>query len=223
MKSFTRWALLLATLGVSATAAFAQKYEIHPYAGGQLLTDFKAAPDQVGRFDFKNPGVFGLKGGAFVTENWLVEGNVAYVNQMKLRSHIEPTLYGIQWEALGSYNLFRARFARLFPYFSAGIGGLTLNARNRVDADDQDKVVYPIITAPRPNGGPIATTTEPLIIEDGDSFFNFSYGGGVKAQRLWGPVGLRADFRGRTMPNFYGDAVHGFEMTGGLLLSWGER
>jgi hypothetical protein len=61
------------------------------------------------------------------------------------------------------------------------------------------------------------------VLEDGDTFFNYSYGGGVKGSRLWGPVGLRADIRGRTMPNFFGEHIHSFEATGGLLLSWGER
>jgi len=223
-NTFMRWVLLLIAMAVSATSTFAQLYEIHPYAGGQFLTNFKAAPDQIGRFDFRNPAVFGLKGGMFATENWLIEGNAGYVNQMKFRNHIEPAIYGIQWEALGSFHAFRARFARVFPYFSAGIGGLTLNARNPLDADDEDKVVYAVNTTPRAlPGSPFAPTTQAFIIEDGDTFFNFSYGGGVKGQRLWGPIGLRADLRGRTMPNFYGKAVHGFEMTGGLLVNWGER
>jgi hypothetical protein len=50
-----------------------------------------------------------------------------------------------------------------------------------------------------------------------------SYGGGLKALQLWGPVGLRADVRGRTMPNFFGERLTWGEATGGLTFSWGER
>ena len=45
----------------------------------------------------------------------------------------------------------------------------------------------------------------------------------LKGVRLWGPVGLRADFRGRTLPNFYGSSLTWFEMTGGFNIIWGER
>jgi hypothetical protein len=64
-------------------------------------------------------------------------------------------------------------------------------------------------------------TSTPL--KDNDSFLQFSYGGGVKAIRLWGPIGLRADFRGRTLPNFYGSSLTFFEATGGFNIIWGER
>ncbi len=223
-RLFMQGALMLATIAVSGSGAFAQKYELHPYVGGMFLTDFRAAPDQVGRFDFKNPGVFGIKGGGFLTQDFMLEGNVGYVNQFEFRHNLDPKVYAIQWEALGSYNFFPARFAGAYPYVSAGIGGLTLKARNQMDFDDSDTVVYPVQVEPRQNGGPFPTTIVPFTIQDNDTFFTFSYGGGVKGQRLWGPLGLRADFRGRTMPNFYQHrAVHAFEMTGGVLVSWGER
>ena len=38
-----------------------------------------------------------------------------------------------------------------------------------------------------------------------------------------GPIGFRADFRGRTIPNFFQQTINWPEVTGGLLLSWGER
>jgi len=46
--------------------------------------------------------------------------------------------------------------------------------------------------------------------------------GGVKAERLWGPIGLRGDVRGRTLPNMFGDSLTWVETTGGVTISWGE-
>jgi len=69
-----------------------------------------------------------------------------------------------------------------------------------------------------------AVSRPPFVVSNGDTFFTFSYGGGVKALRMWGPVGLRADLRGRTLPNFYGHkSVNYPEATGGLTFSWGEK
>ena len=63
----------------------------------------------------------------------------------------------------------------------------------------------------------------PGVLSDGDTFFTVNYGGGVKAMNVWGPVGLRADVRGRTIPNFFHESPSWPEVTGGLLFSWGER
>lgn len=223
-RSFARWALLITLVVGFTTGAFAQQFEVHPYAGGQFLSDFKAKNNQIGEFDFKNPGIFGIKGGAFVSDSFLVEGNVGFINQMRVRHDFNPPIWGLQYEALGSLNLFRTRFAGVFPYVSAGVGALTLHTHNELDLNGGDTSVYPVrVTAVEVAPG-FFRETEQLQIDNGDTFFNFSYGGGVKAQRLWGPLGLRADIRGRTMPNFYNSQmVHAFEMSGGLLFSWGER
>ena len=50
-----------------------------------------------------------------------------------------------------------------------------------------------------------------------------SYGGGIKALRLWGPLGLRREIKGRTMPAVFDHQVTWPEVTGGLTFSWGER
>jgi len=36
-------------------------------------------------------------------------------------------------------------------------------------------------------------------------------------------MGLRADIRGRTIPNFLGNSTSWPELTGGLTFTWGER
>ena len=41
---------------------------------------------------------------------------------------------------------------------------------------------------------------------------------------MWGPMGLRADIRARTLPNFFGKAVNWLpELTGGVIFTFGER
>ena len=80
-----------------------------------------------------------------------------------------------------------------------GIGGLTAD----VDEDNPE-----FINASTP------------VIGDGDTFLTLSYGGGLKAPLLWGPVGLRSDIRGRTVPNLHGKAVTWLELTGGLTFTF---
>ena len=61
------------------------------------------------------------------------------------------------------------------------------------------------------------------VLDSGDTFFTFSYGGGLKATRLWGPMGVFGDFRGRTVPNFLGHSNTWPEISAGLNFSWGEK
>jgi hypothetical protein len=56
-----------------------------------------------------------------------------------------------------------------------------------------------------------------------DNFLTLSYGGGLKVLNKWGPIGYRADVRGRTIPSFYGYRFTFLETTAGLTFSWGER
>ena len=62
-----------------------------------------------------------------------------------------------------------------------------------------------------------------VVMDNNDTFFTISYGGGIKAMKLWGPAGFRFDVRGRTIPNFFSEGVTRAEYTGGLLFAWGER
>ncbi len=50
--------------------------------------------------------------------------------------------------------------------------------------------------------------------------FAVNYGGGVKMPRLWGPVGLRFDARGYTVPKVFSTKLNIFEISGGLLVSF---
>ncbi len=100
------------------------------------------------------------------------------------------------------------------PYLVGGTGGLTTNVKN------EDAFVLNVVPVSTPLG---TTFVANDVLESGDTFFTFSYGGGVKAMRLWGPVGFFADIRGRTLPNFFASATTRTELSAGLNFSWGER
>ncbi len=194
MKSKMIGRLALSFLVLSALPVYvsAQKFEIHPYAGG-----FFPASTDVG--DLRNEGIYGVKGGFFLNKRIEVEGNFGYINHFQFEK--APSSRGILWEANGLYHL-PTVYKRLQPFVTAGLGGITATSL-------KDNSVFSKV----PGRG----------FNDGDTFFTFNYGGGVKAMRLWGPVGLRADVRGRTVPNLQGEATSWLELTGGIILNWGER
>ena len=200
----------LVLAGASTSPLFAQTYEISPYAGGSFSTEFADAGN------FKDEGLYGIRGGAFVLDNLLLEGNFGYINHFEFEG-TDPESRAFLWEASASYHFFSAR-SRVIPFITGGVGGLT------VGLEDVDSVRYfadgNTVALVDPNAAPGSGRV--FDIEDNDSFFSFNYGGGIKADRLWGPVGLRFDFRGRTLPNFVGRQFTSLETTGGLTFSWGS-
>jgi hypothetical protein len=186
-----------------------------------FLSDFRAHPDQIDKFTFLNPGVFGVKGGVMASDTLQIEGNFGYLNQFKL-SHptFDPKTHAIQYEGGINWALSRSK---TFPYLAVAVGAMTLNISNSENLENPESITYLAIVPPFQNGGPIPFTSRPLTMEDGDTFLTFSYGGGVNIGRVWGPMGFRFDLRGRTMPNFYGDTVWAIEPSGGITFSWGER
>ena len=56
-----------------------------------------------------------------------------------------------------------------------------------------------------------------------DARFAGNYGGGLKLDRLIGPLGLRFDVRGWTVANVFSKTLNMLEATGGITFSWGER
>jgi len=73
-----------------------------------------------------------------------------------------------------------------------------------------------------PTGSTVIVAND--VLRDHVTFFTFSYGGGLKAQRLWGPLGFFGDVRGRAIPNFFnGHGTNLLELTAGLNFAFGER
>lgn len=197
---------LLLLIGFAVQPALAQKAEIHPYGGGIFPGEFRDT------FDLKKQGVYGVKGGVFFADRFQLEGNFGYLNHFEFKN-TDPRSRAFIWEAGPSINFFSGRFSKAVPFLSVGVGGVTGFVGDPEDVNDPSPGAANIM----PAGAP------PLILEDGDTFFQFSYGGGLKGLRLWGPVGLRGEIRGRTMPNFFGNGVTWLETTGGVTFSWGER
>lgn len=147
----------------------------------------------------RDGGTIGLRGGLFVSPDWEVEWHGAYLTPLDIRrtnSSARATLYEIG----GAYNF---RVPEYTPFVSFGVGGLGTIVRHVQSLD--------------------VVGARSLQQSTGDMFLNFSYGGGLKMIRAWGPAGLRFEFRGRTIPNFYGATTTWPEFTTGLILNWGER
>ncbi len=198
--------LTILILGLSVQPGLAQKFEIHPYAGGIFPGDWRDT------FQLKQDGIYGVKGGMFFADRFMVEGNFGYVNHFEFHN-TDPRSRAFIWEAGPSVNFFNSMFGKAVPYVSVKAGGVTGFVGDLEDVAD-NSADFANLTPP---GGPA------LRLEDGDTFFQVSYGGGIKGYRLWGPMGLRAEVRGRSMPNFFGNSVTWLETTGGVTFSWGER
>jgi opacity protein-like surface antigen len=193
---------------------------------------------------FPSAGTFGGKVGGFVTPNFSIDGNLSWYNHMFGLSDrsdvavfrpITNTIAGIAnitgndvktrallWEVSGNYDFVGHTIgARFTPYVTLGVGGITARIKN---ADDVFITGGGFIRNPISPGPEFIVNPTPVrILENNDTFFTFSYGGGFKALRLAGPVGFRFDIRGRTIPNYFSESSTQAEFTGGLVFAWGER
>jgi len=163
-------------------------------------------------------------------QNAQVEGSFGYLNHFELKNApnsfnpafgiVQPTVFGMLVDVNGSYNFGQRQFlnSRVSPFVTAGVGTLTAVVRhgNSAFIEGGGNVIAG-------DGSIVPNPARSVVLNDGDTFFTFNYGVGVKALNLWGPVGLRADVRGRTLPNFFGKSNTWAETTGGLVFSWGAR
>lgn len=84
-----------------------------------------------------------------------------------------------------------------------------------------------VVNAPLNRFVPYVTVGVGLLKPFGTGFMPFdvkfagNYGGGVKLQRLIGPMGLRFDIRGYRIPGVVNSSLNIFEMSGGLTFSFG--
>ena len=223
-KLIVRSALMVLLVGVFTATLSAQKVEIYPNAGGFW-------PDNMNNGNhLRNEGIYGLKGGVFLDKNVQLEGSLGYINHFELRNApnpdnpsfgiTSPTVYGVLYDFNGAWNFGSRQFlnARVSPYVSLGAGGLTANIRHGTSTFIQGGGFVRDA-----DGNAIPNAARSIVMNDHDTFFTLNYGGGIKAMNLWGPVGLRADVRGRTLPNFYGETTSWPEITGGITFTWGER
>jgi hypothetical protein len=158
------------------------------------------------------------------------------------------------WEVEFTYNFGRRSLfggTAVRPYLVAGGGGITTNMKNgRAFVLDNRFIDVPGVSTatlvaannngtlqnfvpfinttngvaflPNPTGSTVVVAD--TVVHDRSTFFTFSYGGGLKTQKVWGPMGFFGDVRGRTIPNYFnGHGTNQFELTAGLNFSWGER
>ena len=109
----------LAIIAMFAVQSNAQKFEIHPYAGGFFPGKF------AGVIPLKNEGVYGLKAGFFFAGRLEAEGHVGYINNLNLEGDLTRRR-GYIWEGLASYHF----IASPKVYGSFGLGGVTTTVRD---------------------------------------------------------------------------------------------
>ena len=157
------------------------------------------------------------------------------------------------WEVEFTYNFGRRSLfgsTAVRPYLVAGGGGITTNMKNgdifvlnnrfidvpgvspaTLIAANHNGTLQSFVPGANLTDG-VAVLANPTgstvvvantVVRDRVTFFTFSYGGGLKMQRVWGPLGFFGDARGRTIPNYFGNKTNQFELTAGLNFSWGER
>jgi len=235
--------ILLTAFVLAPSSLFAQAAEINPYGGFY----WPGNNNQVG--DFKNNQLLGVRGGGYITKDFELGGNYAWSNHFQPKSSNEAAAFAGNlgfpqgrvkaniWEAEFTYNFGRRALfgSSLRPYLVGGVGGLTTNIKETEDSNgNQLKAACAQLGADNRcfvlNTRPVTTNNHNTkfvpndILESGDTFLTFSYGGGVKWNRVWGPMGFFGDFRGRTIPNFFlGHGTNWPELSAGLTFSWGER
>jgi hypothetical protein len=198
-------------LGTFSGSLYAQQWEVHPYVGGFFPNRWANVAE------LKNEGIYGLKAGFFFMNRSQLEGNFGYINHFEFE-RTDPKSRGWLWDVNYNFSFLPERMRRVDPYAAVGVGGLTASIGDPEQVFDGDTSERATMRIQR-NG----TVVREVVLEDGDTFFAFSYGGGVRAPRLWRALGLRGDVRGRTLPNFFGRSTTWLEFTGGLTFTWGER
>ncbi len=200
IKLWSRLALFVLCFGAMSHFAFAQKFEIFPYASYANLKIWSNPRE------FKSSGIYGVKGGWNVTPNLQLGGTFGVMNRLEPEK-MELGSRGVLWEGNGSYHFFPSEIKYFVPYLTAGAGVLhTVSLDQAISFSRPDRHTF------------WWGKDQPY-----NEFFTFSYGAGVKAQRIRGPLGFRAELRVRTVPDFLGYRTSWIEPTAGVTFTWGER
>ena len=203
-------------------------WEINPYAGWYWSGTNGSGPGR-----FFNTQYLGVRGGGYITPNFELGGNWNWTNHFQPnQSNTGSALAGALgfpqgsvrsnlWEVEYTYNFAKRSIfgsTAVRPYVVGSTGGITTNIRS-ARKGNEDTFVLNVV--PVTNNGVKFVPND--VFDSNDTFFTFSYGGGVKALRVWGPMGFFGDIRGRTIPNFFSSATTRTELSAGLTFSWGER
>jgi hypothetical protein len=216
--------LVLLGLAVAPLSLFAQVAEVNPYVGYIWPGSFGG-----GIGDFTGNQLLGVRAGFYVTRSIEVGGDFNFNNHFQPSSDNTAARFAgnlgfpqgsvrtFLWEGEFTYHfgphLMFDHSVKPYAVFGAG----TTNA----SITTMDSFVLNV----RPVVSPTGTTTfvPNDVLRSGDNFFTLSYGGGLKAMRLWGPMGAFGDFRLRTITNFFSNANTWPELSVGLNFAWGEK
>jgi hypothetical protein len=219
--------LVLLSFAFVPLSLFGQAAEINPYAGWYWSG---ANGSGVGRFF--NTQLIGVRGGGYITHNFELGGNYSWANHFQPnQSNTGSALAGDLgfpqgsvranlWEVEYTYNFAKGSLlgsSVVRPYLVGSTGGITTNVKSANNNED----TFVLSVVPVNNGQRRFVAND--VFDGHDTFFTFSYGGGVKGLRLWGPMGFFGDIRGRTIPNFFSSTTTRTELSAGLTFSWGER
>jgi hypothetical protein len=195
MKSFLKYvALSLMAMMALSGEGFAQKFEVHPFAG-------RTAPDKwADLYSLKSTTIVGVKAAVFADDTTQIEGELGYLPDFEFRD-TDPEIRAWAWGFSISRNIFLTN-SKVIPFVHFGAGAVTARTESTVVTVLPDREVK---------------------IDNNDTFATITYGGGVKAYRVFGPVGLRANIMGRTMPNFFGRGNTWAEFSAGPIFSWGQK
>jgi hypothetical protein len=199
-------ALMLILAPMEAVAQSNPRFDIHFYGGGFFPTEW------AGTASLKDEGLYGVRAGIYVTPRVQIEGSAGYINHFRFED-ADMGARALLWEVDGSYRLPALTFDHVEPFVIVGLGAATAYIRG---PSETVLLLDPTFRNPE-------SALEPAVLNDGDTFLTLNYGGGFKASRLWGPVGLRADLRVRTMPSFFAHTTHWIETTAGFTVAWPER
>ena len=191
--------LALSALTLFSAMGFAQKYEVHPYLGAVVPSEWADVAT------LKTSAEFGVKAAVFADCTTQVEGEFGYMPHFEFRG-TDPKTRAWIWGVSASRNVPLPHDTTFVPFFLFGVGGVTTRMEN------------PDFVTTR-----VGFLRRPITIENNDTFFMFNYGGGVKALNLAGPVGLRFTVEGRTLPNFFGRQNTWFDGSAGVIFTWGEK
>ncbi len=161
-----------------------------------------------------NEGFYGIRFGAFVDSNLEVEAQFGYIEHFRTRN-IGERNRGLLWNGGLSYNFSTAEFPfthKFAPFFVVDLGGITSGS---------DGYSYSIPGNIVLASGGVLDTVRTVSVSNHDTFFNVSYGAGLKSVKLWGPMGFRAEVRGRTIPNYYHSAPTWIEGSAGINFVFG--
>lgn len=167
--------------------------EVSLFVGYQYNDTIRAG---AGAFELKDIGIWGLRAAIVQDGKYAVEGTFAYLPHYEFVG-ADPKIRGILYE--GNYVVgvplpYRIK-PRIKPFATIGLGGISA----------LDEVPQ-----------------RPLTTNVLSRRLTLNFGGGVKAERLWGPLGGRFDIRGRTIFDVLDKNPTGLELSAGLILSWGR-